>query len=36
MEYDRILRVWGISLLITILGQTIGILSGTIFGTEVF
>ncbi|XP_018045742.1 PREDICTED: ATP-binding cassette sub-family G member 1-like [Atta colombica] len=34
MEYDRILRVWGISLLITIIGQTIGILSGTIFGTE--
>ncbi|XP_018361257.1 PREDICTED: ATP-binding cassette sub-family G member 4-like isoform X2 [Trachymyrmex cornetzi] len=35
MEYDRILRMWGICLLITILGQTIGVLAGIIFGTEV-
>ncbi|XP_018361256.1 PREDICTED: ATP-binding cassette sub-family G member 4-like isoform X1 [Trachymyrmex cornetzi] len=35
MEYDRILRMWGICLLITILGQTIGVLAGIIFGTEI-
>ncbi|KYN37497.1 ATP-binding cassette sub-family G member 1 [Trachymyrmex septentrionalis] len=34
MEYDRILRMWGISLLITMLGQTVGVFSGIIFGTE--
>ncbi|KAG5320042.1 ABCG1 protein, partial [Acromyrmex heyeri] len=34
MEYDRILRVWGICLLITMLGQTIGIFSGIMFGAE--
>ncbi|XP_011054838.1 PREDICTED: ATP-binding cassette sub-family G member 4-like [Acromyrmex echinatior] len=35
MEYDRILRVWGIFLLITMLGQTTGIFSGIIFGSEI-
>ncbi|XP_011686839.1 PREDICTED: ATP-binding cassette sub-family G member 4-like isoform X2 [Wasmannia auropunctata] len=34
MEYDRILGVWGICLLITIFGQTLGIFLGTAFGTE--
>ncbi|KAG5321394.1 ABCG4 protein, partial [Pseudoatta argentina] len=34
MEYDRILRVWGIFVLITMLGQTIGIFSGIMFGSE--
>ncbi|XP_011706833.1 PREDICTED: ATP-binding cassette sub-family G member 4-like, partial [Wasmannia auropunctata] len=34
MEYDRILQAWGVCLLITILGQTVGILTGTAFGTE--
>ncbi|XP_018338587.1 PREDICTED: ATP-binding cassette sub-family G member 1-like [Trachymyrmex septentrionalis] len=34
MEYERILKVWGICLLITILGQTCGIFAGVVFGTE--
>ncbi|XP_011705488.1 PREDICTED: ATP-binding cassette sub-family G member 4-like [Wasmannia auropunctata] len=34
MEYDRILQSWGVCLLTTILGQTVGILIGTVFGTE--
>ncbi|KAG5335416.1 ABCG4 protein, partial [Acromyrmex charruanus] len=34
MEYERILKVWGICLLITILGQTSGIFGGVVFGTE--
>ncbi|KAL6263484.1 hypothetical protein P5V15_006275 [Pogonomyrmex californicus] len=35
MVYDRILQVWGVCVLMTILGQTIGILTGTVFGTEI-
>ncbi|XP_011706597.1 PREDICTED: ATP-binding cassette sub-family G member 4-like, partial [Wasmannia auropunctata] len=35
MEYDRILKVWGVCLLIMILGQTFGIFAGTAFGTEI-
>ncbi|XP_011686848.1 PREDICTED: ATP-binding cassette sub-family G member 1-like isoform X2 [Wasmannia auropunctata] len=34
MELDRILGVWVICLLITILGQTVGIFVGTAFGIE--
>ncbi|KYN29412.1 ATP-binding cassette sub-family G member 1 [Trachymyrmex cornetzi] len=34
MEYERILKIWGICLLITILGQTSGIFAGVVFGTE--
>ncbi|EGI67879.1 ATP-binding cassette sub-family G member 4 [Acromyrmex echinatior] len=34
MEYERILKVWSICLLITILGQTSGIFGGVVFGTE--
>ncbi|XP_039310784.1 ATP-binding cassette sub-family G member 4 [Solenopsis invicta] len=34
MEYDRILETWSICVLITILGQTVGILTGTAFNTE--
>ncbi|XP_018344930.1 PREDICTED: ATP-binding cassette sub-family G member 4-like [Trachymyrmex septentrionalis] len=34
MEYDRILKTWIICLLITMLGQTVGIIAGTAFGTE--
>jgi len=36
MEYNRILQAWGVCLLITILGQTLGIFIGAAFGTEVF
>ncbi|KYQ53872.1 ATP-binding cassette sub-family G member 1 [Trachymyrmex zeteki] len=35
-KYDRFLQMWGICLLITILGQTIGIFAGVICGTQVF
>ncbi|XP_018308098.1 ATP-binding cassette sub-family G member 4 [Mycetomoellerius zeteki] len=35
MEYDRFLQTWGICLLITIIGQTVGILTGAAFGTEI-
>ncbi|KAG5320043.1 ABCG4 protein, partial [Acromyrmex heyeri] len=34
MEYDRILKTWSICLLTMMLGQTIGIIAGTAFGTE--
>ncbi|XP_018392592.1 PREDICTED: ATP-binding cassette sub-family G member 1-like [Cyphomyrmex costatus] len=34
MEYERILQVWCVCLLITILGQTIGIFAGVVLGTE--
>ncbi|XP_071557288.1 ATP-binding cassette sub-family G member 4-like isoform X3 [Temnothorax nylanderi] len=34
MEYVRILQMWSVCLLITILGQTVGILTGAAFGTE--
>ncbi|KYQ53870.1 ATP-binding cassette sub-family G member 4 [Trachymyrmex zeteki] len=34
MEYDRILQTWSICLFITMLGQTVGIIAGTAFGTE--
>ncbi|XP_071634446.1 ATP-binding cassette sub-family G member 4-like [Temnothorax longispinosus] len=34
MEYIRILQMWSVCLLITILGQTVGILTGAAFGTE--
>ncbi|KYM75697.1 ATP-binding cassette sub-family G member 1 [Atta colombica] len=34
MEYERILKIWSICLLITILGQTSGIFAGVVFGTE--
>ncbi|KYM75696.1 ABC transporter G family member 13 [Atta colombica] len=34
MEYDRFLQTWSVCLLITIIGQTFGILTGTAFGTE--
>ncbi|XP_018305812.1 ATP-binding cassette sub-family G member 4 isoform X1 [Mycetomoellerius zeteki] len=33
-KYDRFLQMWGICLLITILGQTIGIFAGVICGTQ--
>jgi len=36
MEYERILKIWSICLLITILGQMSGIFAGVVFGTEVF
>ncbi|XP_071634440.1 ATP-binding cassette sub-family G member 1-like isoform X2 [Temnothorax longispinosus] len=36
MEYIRILQMWSVCLLITIIGQTVGILTGAAFGTEVF
>lgn len=35
MEFDRILGVWGICLLLTILGQTVGMFVGTVFGAEI-
>ncbi|XP_029163946.1 ATP-binding cassette sub-family G member 4-like [Nylanderia fulva] len=35
MECDRILRAWSIGVLITILGQTVGILTGAAFNTEI-
>ncbi|XP_018392567.1 PREDICTED: ATP-binding cassette sub-family G member 4-like [Cyphomyrmex costatus] len=34
MEYNRFLQTWNICLLITILGQTVGILTGIAFGTQ--
>ncbi|KYN29408.1 ATP-binding cassette sub-family G member 4 [Trachymyrmex cornetzi] len=34
MEYDRFLQTWSVCLLITIIGQTFGILTGTAFDTE--
>ncbi|XP_012525984.1 ATP-binding cassette sub-family G member 4 [Monomorium pharaonis] len=34
MEYDRILQMWSICVLIVILGQTLGILAGTAFNAE--
>ncbi|EFN86036.1 ATP-binding cassette sub-family G member 4 [Harpegnathos saltator] len=35
MEYNRILQVWGVCVLITIIGQTVGILTGAAFNTEI-
>ncbi|XP_072765400.1 ATP-binding cassette sub-family G member 1 isoform X2 [Anoplolepis gracilipes] len=35
MEPDRILKAWSIGVLITILGQTVGILTGSAFDTEI-
>ncbi|XP_012537977.2 ATP-binding cassette sub-family G member 4 [Monomorium pharaonis] len=35
MECDRILQAWSVCLLITILGQTVGILTGAVFNTEI-
>lgn len=35
MEYARILQMWSVSLLLTILGQTVGILTGVVFDTHV-
>ncbi|XP_011060248.1 PREDICTED: ATP-binding cassette sub-family G member 4-like [Acromyrmex echinatior] len=34
MEYDRFLQMWSVCLLVTIIGQTFGIFTGTAFGTE--
>lgn len=34
MEYARILQMWSVSLLLTILGQTVGILTGVVFDTH--
>ncbi|KAL0103652.1 hypothetical protein PUN28_017728 [Cardiocondyla obscurior] len=34
MEYYRMLQMWSVCLLITILGQTVGILTGAAFGTQ--
>ncbi|KYN02165.1 ATP-binding cassette sub-family G member 4, partial [Cyphomyrmex costatus] len=34
MEYNRILSMWGICFLITMLAQTVGVLAGTMLGTE--
>ncbi|KAG5340178.1 ABCG4 protein, partial [Acromyrmex heyeri] len=34
MEYDRFLQMWSVCLLITIIGQTFGILIGTAFGNK--
>lgn len=35
MESDRLLQAWSICVLITILGQTVGILTGSAFNTEI-
>ncbi|XP_032665793.1 ATP-binding cassette sub-family G member 1-like [Odontomachus brunneus] len=34
MEFHRILQVWSICVLITIIGQTYGVLAGAVFNTE--
>lgn len=35
IEYDRIFYAWSICLLVTILGQTVGIVTGVVFNVEV-